>query len=276
MLFNFTPEEAQPAAEAVARYLQRKKMSISVEVAAWDDAPLRTTLVGRQTGLIILVEVQGALNYIGPIKDLASYIAARRHYAELSLAIPSSAVIPEAAMLEEMDRDGVGLFVVDEDGIVRQSRNPKNPALIVTPDPNLRYGRCKHEVTNAVAKFNNIDRKDGLRDLCELVERETAKLAALAARKGLLQRDEAIVVGMDWSNQINILASRDATVLIPSPIFEDKLKDDMHSFRGARNLIDHRVQNKREERERQLQFAERMMQGPRLVAKLVSLQRKIR
>jgi hypothetical protein len=61
-----------------------------------------------------------------------------------------------------------------------------------------------------------------------------------------------------------------------SPIVGSTLKDDLHSFRGARNLLDHKVTNKREDTKRQQQFAERMMQGPRLVAELVSLNRKLR
>jgi hypothetical protein len=275
MQFNFTPEEAQSAAEAVAKYLQRKKMSVSVEVAGWPEARWRTTLVGKQANLLTLVEVQGTLNYTKPLKDFASWIAARRYYAELSLAIPSDATM-QARVIAELQHDGVGLLVVDEDGVVSESIKPKIPALIITPDPTLRYGKCAKEVNNMVKKFNDLDRKDGLRDMCELVERETAVLAVLAVRKGLLKRGEAVVLGMDWSSQINILASRDASLLTPPPIFDDKLRDDMNSFRGARNLIDHKVRNKREERERQWQFAERMMQGPRLVAKLVSLQRKIR
>lgn len=275
MQFNFTPEEAQPAAEAIAKYLQRKRMSVSVEVAAWPDAGWRTTLIGKQAGLITLVEVQGTLSYTKPLKDFASWMAARRHYAELNIAVNSEATM-QARVLEELRHDGVGLLIVDEDDSIIESIKPKNPALVVTPDPNLRYGKCKHEVINTVTKFNNTNRKDGLRDMCELVERETAVLAVLAVRKGLLKRDEAVVLGIDWASQINILASRDASILTPPPIFDDKLKDDMNSFRGARNLIDHKVKNKREDRERQLQFAERMMQGPRLVAKLVSLQRKIR
>lgn len=276
MEFNFTPEEAQPAAEAIARYLQqRKKMSVSVEVAGWQDAPLRTTLLGKQSSLLTLVEVQGSLSYTRPIKELAAWIAARRHYAELSIAVPSEATL-KAGTLQELQGDGVGLLVVDEDGSIREALKPKNPALVITPDPNLKLGKCKAEVINAVGKFNELDRKDGLRDMCELVERETEALAVLAAKKGVLSRNVSVVQGMDWSNQINVLASPDTYTQGNSPIIDDKFKTDMHSFRGARNLIDHKARNKKEERERELQFAERMLQGPRLIAKLVSLQRKIK
>lgn len=201
MKFNFTPDEAQPAAKAVVRYLKRKRMRVSVEVAAWQDAPLRTTLVGRLSDLVALVEVQGALSYNKPLKDLAIWLAARRYNAELSIAVPSEATM-QAGVLDELRGDGIGLLVVEEEGGVRQSIKAKNPALIVTPDPLLKFGKCKQEVFDAITKFNDIDRKDGLRDMCELVERETESLAVLAVRKGLLVMSEGVIKGQDWSSQI--------------------------------------------------------------------------
>jgi len=275
MKFNFTPDEAQPAAKAVARYLKRKQMRVSVEVAAWQDAPLRTTLVGRLTGLITLVEVQGALNYNKPLKDLAIWIAARRYNAELSIAVPSEATM-QAGVLDELRRDGIGLLVVEEEGGVSQSIKAKNPALIVTPDPSLKFGKCKQEVLGAVTKFNDVDRKDGLRDMCELVERETESLAVLAIRKGLLVMSESVIKGQDWSSQINTLASARAYNPGHTPLVDTKLSADMHSFRGARNLVDHKVRTRRDDKRRQMQFAERMMQGPRLIAEIMTLQRRLR
>jgi hypothetical protein len=275
MKFNFTPDEAQPAAKAVARFLKRKKMSVSVEVAAWQDAPLRTTLVGKLAGLVTLIEVQGALNYSKPIKDFATWIAAKRYYAELVIAVPSEATT-QAGVLNELREDGIGLIVVEEDGAVRQSIQPKNPALVVTPDPTLKFGKCRQEVLDAVTKFNDVNRKDGLRDMCELVERETEALAVQAVRKGRLVMNESAIKGQDWSTQIDTLASAKAYNPGHTPIIEAKLKADMHSFRGARNLVDHKARTKRDDKRRQMQFAERMMQGPRLIAELMTLQRRIR
>lgn len=275
MKFNFTPDEAQPTAKAVAKYLKRKGMSVSVEVAAWQDASLRTTLLGKLSGLFCLVEVQGTLNYSSPLKNLATLMAARRYYAEFSLAIPSEATM-QAGTLDELRRDGVGLLVVEEEGTVKQSIMPKNPALVVVPDPTLKYGKCKQEVLDAVAKFNDVNRKDGLRDMCELVERETEALAVSAVRRGLLVMSENDIKKQDWSNQIDALASSKAYNPSQSPIVENKLKVDMHSFRGARNLVDHKARTKRDDKRRQMQFSERMMQGPRLIAELISLQRRIK
>jgi hypothetical protein len=107
------------------------------------------------------------------------------------------------------------------------------------------------------------------------VERETEDLAVIAVRKNLLKMNEATVRKMDWSDQINTLASPNAYNGGNKPIVDDQLKQDLHSFRGGRNLVDHPVRTKHENRRREVQFADRMMQGPRLVAELVRLKRKI-
>jgi hypothetical protein len=181
----------------------------------------------------------------------------------------------EVGVSHQMKMDGVGLLIVDGDGNVTEHHRARNPALVITPDPTLSLGPSKREVIAAVSKFNDVDRKDGLRDMCELVERLTEELGALASRKGVLKIPEAAFKQKDWASQINELARPEA-YNSSSPIIKSTLKDDMHSFRGARNLIDHKVRSLQEEKLRQKQFAERMMQGPRLVSDLLSLRRKIR
>ena len=86
--------------------------------------------------------------------------------------------------------------------------------------------------------------------------------------------DEPAIRAKDWSEQIDTLASVNAYNPTYRPVVSNTLKADLHSFRGARNLVDHKVHGKRAEARRQTQFAERMMQGPRLTAELLSLQRK--
>jgi hypothetical protein len=275
MKFSLTPEEAQPPAIAVAKFLRRQVMTVRTEAAAWEDAPYRTTLVAVKSEFRLLVEAQGTLSYGKALKDFATWVAARQHYSELYIATTSEATL-QVGLLGEMKADGVGLFVVDEGGQVSVSQRARNPALVVRPHPDLRFGDCKLEVTDAVKKFNDVDRKDGLRDMCEIVERETEALALRAARAGRVTMNEIAIAGMDWSTQINMLASNRSYNPGTNPIVTQVLKDDLHSFRGARNLVDHKVRNRQEEMRRQKQFAERMLQGPRLVADLVALQRKIK
>jgi hypothetical protein len=231
---------------------------------------------GPKQGLLTkLIEAQGDLNFHRELQNFAHWLAAERQYVELYIATSDEAAVPPV-VLQRVRRDGVGLLISDAEGKVHVLEKARNPALQVTPDPTLKYGDCKPEVKEAVEKFNETDRKDGLRDLCEIVERETEELALRASRRGLLKMDENALKSMDWSSQINALASVNAYNPGHEPMFTPPMKDDMHSFTRGRNLVDHKVRGKKENAQRERQFAERMMQGPRLLAELISLQRKVR
>ena len=80
----------------------------------------------------------------------------------------------------------------------------------------------------------------------------------------------------DWSGQIDTLRSAKACAAGKTPILDDPLKTDLHSFRGIRNLLDHKTRSRIQEIDRQQQLAERMMMGPRLIDRLVKLKRKIK
>jgi len=275
MRFDVTPEEAQPPARAMIRFFAKQKMKVVVERPAWPDAPYRTTLVAVRAGRHVLVEAQGVLTYGRSLKDLVAWLSGKRQYAELYIATSDEAVL-QAGVLGEMKNDGVGLFVVDDEGTVSEHQRARNPALVVTPDPTLKLGACKSEVLAAVKKFNDVDRKDGLRDMCEMVERLTEEVGVAACKKAWLKIPGAQFCEKDWAGQINELSRKEAFNSPHAPLFAATFKDDMHSFRGARNLVDHKVRSKREGTKRQRQFAERMVQGPRLVGELLSIKRRVK
>jgi hypothetical protein len=154
-------------------------------------------------------------------------------------------------------------------------QRPRNFALVVAPDPTLALGKHKKPIGDLVEKFNAGDRKDALRDMCELVEGETERLIERAVAKGWITPNAGQVARMDWAGQINALASANQSAPGKSVIVSPTEKDDLHSFRNARNLLDHKVKNKREEKKREQQFAERMMQGPRLTALLLAKKRRV-
>jgi hypothetical protein len=274
MRFSFTPEEAQAIAIAVAKHFMKANGKPRIEAPAWDGAPYRTTLLFVNGQLQVLIDCQDGPSYTTGLKELAVQLAANRQYAELYIATRDEAVL-SGEMLQALRKDGVGLLLVAESGAVSTHSTARNAALVVSPDPTLALGDCKQEVQAALRKFNDVDRKDGLRDMCEVVEGETKRLALKASRKGVVTVTEQALEGMDWSNQINCLASAKCQASGRQVLIDDKLKNDFHSFRGARNLVDHPAKGKRQEAKRQRQFAERMVQGPRLVAELVSLRRKL-
>lgn len=273
--FDVTPEEALPCAERLLEHLRATGKRPSIEKPAWSDSPYRTTLAVLAGSSTILYEVQGTLDWHNRLMNFAQWMRANRKSAELFL-VSDAASATTAAMFSELQKSGTGLMLLRDDGTFEITLAARNPALQVTPDPELKLGRLKGEVLGCVHKFNTAERKDALRDLCEIVERETKKTVVQAARKGALTIPPAVVEAQDFATQINTLSSK---TLVPSgkaPLIDTKLKDDLHSFRGARNLVDHPCYTKRAEQKRQQQFPERMMMGARLVANLLSLSRKIR
>jgi hypothetical protein len=273
--FDVTPEEAQPCAQRLAQQLFRQKKLVAVEQPAWPDAPYRTTLFTRTGEEVILYEVQGALDFHSRLRDFAQWLAANRKYAEMFVVADSSASTT-AALYTILRKNGAGLLIFRrEDDLFENALTARNPALQVTPDPALRYGDAKKEVSECVDKFNVGSRKDALRDLCEFVERETEKTLIVASRKQIISVPEAAIEAQDFAGQINTLGSA-AAAKPRKPLIDSKLKDDLHSFRGARNLLDHKVRSKKQEQRRQCQMAERMMMGTRLMSELISMRRRLR
>jgi hypothetical protein len=78
------------------------------------------------------------------------------------------------------------------------------------------------------------------------------------------------------NDKINTLYSSGTYNPGKSPLVDGPFHSDLHSFRGARNLIDHPVKNKKEEMRRQRQFADRMISGARLLSDLYYLKLKIK
>lgn len=270
-----TPEEALPAARCAARWLKSiRRVPFVTERAPWSEAPYRTTLVSKTTNPVILIEAQGTLSYHNALSAFSQWIIAGRKHAELYIAVENDAQLAAEA-LHHLRRDGVGLLTCNDDGVTTVSLIARSPALSVYPDPTLRFGDCASDVSQALAKFNDSDRKDGLRDMCEIVERETSRVMDAAHRKGLLSLTAAAIAAMNWSDRINSLTSARSYSVGQAPVFDDAFKNDLHSFRGARNLVDHPPKNARDHSKRVRQFSERMAQGPRLVAELVSLRRRI-
>jgi hypothetical protein len=273
--FVFTPEDAQSTASVVAAHLESKSYTVTVESAVDQHLAFRPTISATDSALSIYVEAQSSPAYTTGVGDLVSWAHTQRAYCEIYIAAPMDAPL-SGRLLERLKRNGVGLILIDDNDTVQIHQDARNPALVVTPDPHLSLGRCATVVREAVKRFNEVDRKGALSTMCEIVEGETEKLVKRLAAKAWIDRTEQQVVAMDFSSQINVSASKDRYTNGRDPLVDGKLKDDLHSFRGARNLLQHKATTKRAERERESQFAERMLMGPRLTADLLSLQRKIK
>jgi len=282
MKYIYTSEEVQPIADAIAKFLTKHKYKVGFEAPLNNKVSYRTTLLAQKASLCILVDVQNKPAFEGSLKELLFALQKDRVYSELYIATHESAN-PTVKLLNELRQNGVGLILASETAEPEIFMEPQNPALIVCPDPTLRFGPYKSAVKECLSKFHspnsfltpNNPRKDALRDLCELVEGLTEQVAVASITKGYLQRTEEKIRGMKWSDQINVLAAADAYIGNQPPFVSEGLKADLHSFRNGRNLVDHKVRSKREEAQRQQKFPDRMITGIRLIADLVSLKATI-
>jgi hypothetical protein len=204
---SFTPDEARGTALVVAAWLGRERFDVKLEEGL-DGAPYRTTLRARNAGLDFLVEAQGTPQFAAGLQELATWLLVERKYAQLYVAVSATdEAVLSGRMLGQLKNHGCGLLLVTEQD-VEVAFEAWNGALIVTPEPTLTFGHCKREVGDVVIRFNRGERKSALRDMCELVERETNALARKAARKGWIDKTESIVAGMDFNTKINVLASK--------------------------------------------------------------------
>lgn len=282
MKYIYTSQEVQPIADAVAKFLAKQKFDVRFETPFDDKVRYRTTLLARKAGLSILVDVQNKPALEESLKELAFSLQRDRVYSELYIATHESSD-PTVKLLKKLRQIGGGLILASETTEPEIFMEPQNPALIVCPDPTLRFGPYRSAVKNCLIKFNSPNsfltstnpRMDAARDMCEFVEGLTEELALAVARKKYIKLNEKSVRSQNWNAQIDTLASRKVYLPGKHPIIDNNLKNDLHSFRGVRNLLDHKVRTKREEVARQQQLADRMMMGPRLVATLVTKKQKL-
>lgn len=274
MTFIFTAEDIQSLALLTIKLYKKEGYGVKVERPFEEDAPYRSTLVATNRQGNVLIEVQVKLNYHSGLEELARWINNKRKNCELYICVSVDTPI-SPSQLAQIKKDGVGIFSIDDNGRRYIIQKASNPSLIINIDPTLNFGKFYTAVTQAVKKFNEVDRKDGLRDLCEVFELAVEEVGVKMCRKGKFKTlTEEDYRKKDLSNKINLLATNDAYTSGSAPI-DDTLKTDLHAFRNARNLFDHKVKRS-EEKRRQLQCHDKMVLGARLIHELDRLGRKVK
>jgi len=276
MKFIYTSEETQAIAIKVASFLEKVNFTISIESALSDNVQYRPTFIAQKGNFKILIETQKVPMCDQGLLDMIHWLQNERCHCELYIAAHESATLT-GILLKQLQRNGIGLIVVHDNKEISVFQEPKNPALTVSPDPTLNYGPYRTRVRECLSAFNapnsfltkNNRRKEALSDMCDLVEGLTRDLAVLSVKKGFLKLTQNNIDSKDWNGLIDTLASQNAYI-IGNPIISNNLKFDLHSFRGARNLLKHPAKPT-ERIKRQKQFTERMMMGPRLIAELVTI-----
>jgi hypothetical protein len=274
MKFTLTPVESQNIARAAAKHFIKKGFSVKSEKPLSDAAPYRTTLLAEKGAYKILIEAQSNISYGERLIILAQYLFANRLNCGFYLATNYECLIP-LKIIGLLKRDGVGLLGVHGKDHVEHMHEARNPALVITPDPTLTYGDKTSQVRKLIERFNQGERKDALRDMFELMEGFTEEVVLKAARKGYISKTRPEILALDWNNKIDILRAKSAKNG-NEPLISNTLRNDLHSFRSGRNLLDHRAVGRHAEFQRECQFGDRMMTGARLVTELISAKNRLK
>lgn len=270
--FIFTPREAQPIAKQIANCFEAEGFTVSFEKPISKGSPYTTTMLAIKGALNVLVEVQHKPEYHKPFRDFVLWLRAERTYTEMYLGVSEDAEL-NAKTLAALKEDGIGILFAGASGITFH-QHALNPALTATIHPDLRLGHFKERVMTAIETFNTVNNKHGLQEMCEIVEDATRRLLRKAISRGWIVADPRAAEG-DWSDCINLLAAADRYTGNRHPLCEEPFKNDLHSFRGARNLVNHPAKGRRQSQKAIRQCAERMAMGPRLVAELVTITRRV-
>ena len=276
MVSKATSEEVQSIINRLVQHYKSRKYKILLEKPLHQDSPYRTSIIlSKNDEIPILIEAQTKLYYHEGLRSLIEYNLRNRENCEVYIAVYSTSILP-AEHISKIKREGVGLIFLEENNEIATINQAKNFSLIVTPDPNLIFGKYSLQVKGSIHKFNEVNRKDGLRDLFEVFESSVEDLGVKAIGKNkFLSLNELGFKKKDLNGRIDILGADDA-YRSSQAIVDGILKTDLHSFRNARNLCDHRVRSKKEEYRRQIQFPDKMMLGCRLIHELVELTKKIK
>lgn len=254
------PDEVRPIADSLLVALSAKGWRCRTEVPFHGNAPLTTVVLATKGHEPTwLIEPQARPSYGTHVSRLSSWLRAERAHACLSIATTPDGHV-SGAMLSSLKSDGVGLLIVDSDTF-SVSMKCVAPALIVHLDPGVRLGRHATKVSSFIEDFNGGNRIGAVRDICEFVEGETGKLIHKARRKGVVTKTEAQIDTYNWSTQIDVLTS--------AGVIDTTTKADLHSFRGARNLVDHPARSRSDALARARQLGERMLMGARLSGDLL-------
>ena len=275
-MFELTSLDARRVASLTRRHFLRQHFKVETDRPAWPDAPYRTSLLCRRRSELKLIECQARLDYHHALKSFHHYLFEHRLPAELYISVATSdEVTISATALKETDQDGVGLILIDGRGQVTVSKKACDWAYFAAPDPTLKFGSLRALVEAAFVKYNRVDRVDGMRDLSNMVEGETRRLARVARTKGWFGSKAIDLDAKDWNGVINLLGSHDASLPGLGPVINEGFKNDLHSFRGGRNLVDHPAPSTTAAERIARQFQDRMVLGARLVADLDARRRSV-
>lgn len=272
MKFNYLSRDLWPAALVVARHFKGKRYTVQGERRIGDAYGFRPTLTCKRSWDLVAVEVRSSPLIDDPFREFITTALANREELTIYIALPrerdGNEVLLPVSFLDELRRFGVGLLLVSN-GEVEERERGARCSLRYTIAAGRSLGRHKDRVIEAVRKFNRGDNIDGLRDLTEIVEAGIDELAIKAAAKRLVVPTQDEIEAMDFEGKINVLGAPEWRGRAQRRFLEEDLKNDLKSYKGARNL-GHHPRNKTQQRNLENQLMERTQASIRLLREVLT------
>jgi len=178
------------------------------------------------------------------------------------------------AQREELEKKGIGLLIIKENEIKEDLGTiPCNRKLAL--DSTHRFPNYKEKVLSLLSNYNKGNCLNALRDLSELVEEATMKLAIKAAKKSIINVDPKKIEEkkLNWDTVINILSLPNYNNTPQTKILDKTVSSSLTSFKDVRNLGDH-WKTKKEKEQIEEKYPVSMMQGLDLLRDLNKLIKK--
>lgn len=272
MRFDYLTQELWPIAKAVIRHFKKRRYTVEIEAPLDASYGFRPTLIFRRKWETTVVEVRSSPSIDGPLNEFVQAALAQRAETTIFVALPrerdGEEILLPVSFLESLRKAGVGLLLV-ESGRIAEQEKPAKCSLRFSIPAGRSLSKHKEKVTEAIRKFNRGDPVDGLRDLTEIVENAVDDLARKAASRRLLVPTIAEVEEMTLENKINLLGAPQWRGQNQHRFFEEQLKDDLKSFKGARNL-GHHPRSKKKQLELETQLLERAQASIRLLREILT------
>jgi len=270
--FNYLSRELWPAAISIAKHFKSKEYRVKSEKQISRDYGFRPSLICRKSWDVIAVEVRSSPLIDEPLRDFITTALANHEELTIYIALPRERDGNEIALpvsfLDQLTRFGVGLLLVSN-GVVEERERGARCSLRYSIAAGRSLGRYKERVIEAVKKFNRGDNVDGLRDLSEIVEGSVEELALKAATKKLIVPPPEEIQAMDFEGRINVLGAPEWKGRPQRRFLEEELKNDLKSYKGARNL-GHHPRNRKQQRDLENQLMERTQASVRLLREILS------
>lgn len=273
------PRSLYSTAKKIRKYFQSKRFKISEVVPVDPDISYKVHFLFKKKYESIAVEVRERCDLQVHFKSFIDNCHSKRAPIKIYFAVPEKIGDDETiithAQREVMEKNCIGLLIVKENEI-KEDLGTVQCNRKISLEPTHKFAAFSERIKNIIVDYNKGNCLNALRDLSEIVEECTMKIANKAIRKSkiVLNSDEIENKTIDWEGVINALYSTHYRGHDQARILDKSLFHALKSFKDLRNLGDH-WKTKIEKQKIEEKYPVSMMQGFDVLRDLVKLINKV-